>query len=98
MDGKDGTTGNGIPSADGRRAARRLAAIMFADMVGYTALMQEDERQATVNRDRTRTVLRREVAANGGEIVQYYGDGALSIFGSAINAVESGIAIQAALM
>ncbi|MGI9628708.1 MAG: adenylate/guanylate cyclase domain-containing protein, partial [Longimicrobiales bacterium] len=95
MEGEDQATGT--PSGGGRRATRRLAAIMFADMVGYTALMQEDERQATVNRDRTRTVLRREVAANGGEIVQYYGDGALSIFGSAIKAVESGIAIQAAL-
>jgi class 3 adenylate cyclase len=37
---------------------RRLSGIMFTDMVGYTALMQEDESRATTLRDRHRTVLR----------------------------------------
>ena len=36
---------------------RKLAAIMFTDMVGYTALMQQDEKQAKRNRDRHREVL-----------------------------------------
>jgi len=36
---------------------RQLTAIMFADMVGYTALMQEDEAQARLSRDRNREVL-----------------------------------------
>ena len=36
---------------------RQLAAIMFADMTGYTAMMQEDEGKAKVLRDRQRKTL-----------------------------------------
>ena len=73
---------------------RQLTAIMFADMVGYTALMQEDERRAKLLRDRQREVLEERVAEFGGEIVQYYGDGALCGFQSAIQAVECAVAVQ----
>lgn len=73
---------------------RRLAAIMFTDMVGYTALMQEDEARAKRDRDRQRVVLERSIAERGGSILQFYGDGTLSIFHSAVAAVESAIAIQ----
>ena len=59
--------------------SRRLAAVMFTDMVGYTALMQEDEPRATALRDRHRTVLRECIEAQKGEIVQFYGDGTLSV-------------------
>ncbi len=76
---------------------RQLTAIMFADMVGYTALMQEDERLAKVNRDRNREVLVRQVKEHGGEILQFYGDGTLSVFQSAVAAVECGIQIQSDL-
>ena len=37
---------------------RLLAAIMFTDMVGYTALMQEDEEKAKKNRDKHRKILK----------------------------------------
>ncbi|MEE9461943.1 MAG: NB-ARC domain-containing protein, partial [Bacteroidales bacterium] len=73
---------------------RLLAAIMFTDMVGYTALMQEDERQAKQNRDRHRKILQKSIAKHKGKILQYYGDGTLSIFNSAIEAVECAIQIQ----
>ncbi|NNM06830.1 MAG: hypothetical protein HKO65_17170 [Gemmatimonadetes bacterium] len=73
---------------------RQLTAIMFADLVGYTALMQEDERRAKLLRDRQREVLEQRVAEFEGEILQYYGDGALCGFQSAIQAVECGIAVQ----
>ena len=73
---------------------RQLSAIMFTDMVGYTALMQEDERRAMQYRDRQREVLERLIDQHDGEILQYYGDGALSIFQSAIHAVECAISIQ----
>lgn len=76
---------------------RQLTAIMFTDMVGYTALMQEDERQAMANRDRQRSVLEQSIEHFGGRILQFYGDGTLSVFQSAVAAVESGIAIQEAL-
>jgi TolB-like protein/class 3 adenylate cyclase len=73
---------------------RQLAAIMFADMTGYTALMQEDERHAKVLRDRQRRTLETIIPAHKGKIIQYFGDGTLSLFDSAINAVQSAIEIQ----
>ena len=73
---------------------RRLSVIMFTDMVGYTALMQEDESSATTLRDRHRTVLREGIEAHQGEIVQFYGDGTLSVFPSAVQAVDAAVDIQ----
>ena len=76
---------------------RQLAAIMFTDMVGYTALMQEDEDKAKSNRDRHRKVLEESIQNHHGLILQYYGDGTLSVFGSAIEAVECAVEIQTEL-
>ncbi|MFQ5798158.1 MAG: adenylate/guanylate cyclase domain-containing protein, partial [Bacteroidota bacterium] len=76
---------------------RKLAAIMFTDMVGYTALMQEDESKARALRDRLREIVRRFVDQHGGRILQFYGDGALSSFRSAIEATRCAIGIQRAL-
>ena len=73
---------------------RRLVAIMFADMVGYTALMQEDEQRAKQMRGRHRNVLEGSILKHGGKVVQYYGDGTLSIFGSAVQAVNCAVNIQ----
>ncbi|WP_155212026.1 adenylate/guanylate cyclase domain-containing protein [Fulvivirga aurantia] len=74
--------------------SRKLAAIMFTDMVGFTALMQEDETKAQTFRDRQRQVLTKAIKSNHGEIIQYYGDGTLSIFESAIEATLCAITIQ----
>ena len=73
---------------------RMLAAIMFTDMVGYTALMQENERLAKILRDKHREVLERLVLEHRGQILQYYGDGTLSIFGSVIEAAMCATKIQ----
>ena len=73
---------------------RKLAAIMFTDMVGYTALMQEDEQKAKRNRDRQRRVLEESIHGHHGKVLQYYGDGTLSVFGSVIEAVSSALEIQ----
>jgi len=67
---------------------------MITDMVGYTALMQEDEQRAIANRDRHRRVLQDSIAKHHGNILQYYGDGTLIIFNSAIEAVDCAIEIQ----
>jgi len=67
---------------------------MFTDIAGYTALMQEDEARARRNRDRHRTVVERQVDRHGGRVHQYYGDGTLSLFDSAIEAAASAVAIQ----
>jgi len=75
-------------------ATRQLAAIMFTDMEGYTALMQKNEQEAIERRNRHRQVFEKATADHGGKIIQYYGDGTLSIFSSAIHAVNAGIAMQ----
>jgi len=75
---------------------RQLAAIMFTDIEGYTALMQQDEQKGIETRKRHRKVFNRITGKYKGKILQYYGDGTLSIFGSAIDAVECGIEMQLA--
>lgn len=75
---------------------RRLAAIMFTDIAGYTAMMQQDEAKALAVRKRHREVFEREHERYRGQIVQYYGDGTLSVFDSAIDAAACAVAMQAA--
>lgn len=76
---------------------RRLSAIVFADIAGYTALMQEDEGHAVRSRDRFRDVLANAMHMRRGEAVQHYGDGTLSVFESAVEAAESAVEVQKAL-
>ncbi len=71
--------------------SRRLAAIMFTDIKGYTALMQQDEARAIQAREKHRRLFNEITARRRGRILQYYGDGTLSIFASAIDAVHCGI-------
>lgn len=73
---------------------RKLAAIMFADMTGYTAMMQEDEAHAKLLRIRQRQTLETLIPAHHGIIIQFFGDGTLSMFDSSADAVRCGIAIQ----
>lgn len=76
---------------------RQLTAIMFTDLVGYTAMMQSDEREAKRARDRQRVVLEQCIGRFDGTTLQFYGDGTLSVFQSAVSAVECAIAMQDAL-
>lgn len=73
---------------------RRLAAIMFTDIVGYSAMMQKDEVITSRLRNRHREVFTRLTEKYDGEILQYYGDGTLSIFYSTAAAVECAVDIQ----
>jgi len=77
---------------------RFLAAVMFTDIVGYTALMQENESRAKELRDKHRNVLFKYIDDFGGRIIQYYGDGTLSTFPSAVQSVRCAIRIQKDLM
>jgi TolB-like protein len=67
---------------------------MFTDIVGYTALMQKDESRAINIRNRHREIYNNLTEEYQGRTVQYYGDGTLSIFDSAISAVECAIDMQ----
>lgn len=70
---------------------------MFSDMVGYTALMQQNEQLANGKRLRVKVTLETAVSHYNGKILQYYGDGALSMFSSAIEAVRCAVQIQQTL-
>ena len=73
---------------------RRLAAIMFTDIQGYTALMQHDEHQGLQIRQRHREIFNSTTAKYQGQILQYYGDGTLSIFDSVIDSVNCATEMQ----
>ncbi len=73
---------------------RTLAAIMFTDIVGYTAMMQENESRTREIRDIHRQVLEKKTLGYRGRILQYYGDGSLCMFSSAIEAVQCAVEIQ----
>jgi adenylate cyclase len=71
-----------------------LAAVMFTDMVGFTALVEEDEEQARHLRNRHREVIEAMHRQHQGQLAQYFGDGTLSIFDSTVNAVQCAVDIQ----
>jgi predicted ATPase/class 3 adenylate cyclase len=73
---------------------RRLVAVMFTDMVGYTALIQADERVALDKRDRYMSALESHHDTFGGTIIQRLGDGSMSMFPSSLAAVLAAVEIQ----
>ena len=85
-----------VDPGDSSARQRQLVAIMFTDMEGYTALMQTDEKKGIGYRDRHREVFDTTTKKYNGRILQYYGDGTLSTFPSAIDAVNCGIEMQLA--
>ncbi len=76
---------------------RQLAAILFADMTGYTALIQQNEELARQKRKRLKEVLEEKVQQYNGRILQYYGDGSLTIFNSAVDCIRCSIDMQTIL-
>jgi len=73
---------------------RQLAAIMFTDIVGYTALMGDDERKAFHFRDKNRQLHRQVLEEFNGRFIKELGDGILSSFQSVSDAVHAAIKIQ----
>ncbi len=77
-----------------KETIRKLAAIMFTDIAGYTAMMQENEKNAMAKRDRQRLVLEEHIPLHHGKILQTFGDGTLCVFPSAIEAVSCAVKVQ----
>src|SRR3712207_3699363 len=77
------------------RAERRLAAILAADVVGYSRLVERDER-GTLGRLKAhrKELVEPLLAEHRGRIVKLMGDGALCEFASVVDAVACAIAIQ----
>jgi len=74
---------------------RRLAAVMAADMAGYSRLMEMDE-QGTLSRLRTHRIelIDPSIAKHHGRIIKSTGDGLLAEFPSVVDAVASAVEIQ----
>ncbi|HSA82416.1 MAG TPA: adenylate/guanylate cyclase domain-containing protein [Geminicoccaceae bacterium] len=77
------------------RVDRRLAAILAADIVGYSRLIEQDEAGTLAAiRDLRREVIDPLLAEHRGRIVKLMGDGAITEFGSVVDAVACAVAIQ----
>jgi len=71
-----------------KNSSHKLAAIIFADIVGYTALMQKGEKKAMELLAHFESLTEEYVKSYNGQIVKKYGDGCLILFNSTINAVR----------
>ena len=77
------------------RINRKLAAILAADVVGYSRLMGADEAGTLAALKRHReAIFDPAVAAHNGRTVKLIGDGAIVEFGSVVNAVNCALAVQ----
>src|SRR6516164_3005140 len=79
------------------RVGRRLAAIVAADVAGYSRLMGLDEVGTARTLREHRVVADALVAKHGGRIVKTTGDGVLLEFPSVVDAVECAVAVQAVM-
>ena len=73
---------------------RRLAAVWFADIVGFTALASRDEDAALKLKETFQSITRKVVRERGGTVVKFLGDGGMAIFPSADAAVRAGLDVR----
>ena len=76
---------------------RKLTAIMFTDIVGYTALMAKDEQKALRILHKNRDIQKPLIKKYNGEWLKEMGDGTLSSFSSVVDAVNCALEIQHSL-
>jgi TolB-like protein len=75
---------------------RKLAAIMFSDIVGYTSLMGSDERKAFDFIKKNRRIHWRLIRKYKGRLLKEMGDGILASFSSSMDAIKCALSIQLA--
>ena len=73
---------------------QHLAAILAADVAGYSRLMAADERATVAALDAARGVFRRMIESNQGRVVDMAGDSVLAVFEAATGAVSAAMAVQ----
>jgi adenylate cyclase len=83
--------------SDPTKVSRRLTAVFAADVEGYSRLMGTDEVGTLNGLTERRAVLDRIIGEHRGRIANTAGDSVLAEFGSAVDAVQCGVAAQAAL-
>ena len=76
---------------------RKLAAILVADVAGYTRLMSADEAATVAALDAARLVFREHIEREGGRVVDMAGDSVLSVFETATGAVRAALTVQQTL-
>ncbi len=79
-----------------RSSGRKLAAVMFTDIVGYTAMMGRDENRALKLLRKNRQIHKPLIEKFNGSLIKEMGDGNLAHFDSAYDAVKCAIEIQEA--
>ena len=80
---------------DASKSERRLAAILAADVVGYSRLVEKDEAGTLAAIRKLRAeIIDPLIAKHKGRIVKVMGDGAIVEFGSVVDAVACAVAIQ----
>lgn len=82
------------PDASGR-PRRRLAAVLFADIVGYSRRMEKDEARSSTQAARSVELFKSLIGDYGGGIANITGDGILALFASADQALRFAVQIQA---
>jgi len=80
-----------MSSSEGKQ---RLAALLAADVVGYSQLMTTDEHRTVASLDAARAVFRSEIEGRLGRVVDMAGDSVLAVFESAAEAVNAALAVQ----
>ena len=78
----------------GGELRQRLAAILAADVAGYSRLMAGDDRATVAALDAGRAVFRGAIAEHGGRVVDMAGDSVLAVFESAAGAAAAALAVQ----
>lgn len=73
---------------------QRLAAILAADVAGYSRLMAADERATVVALDVARAVFRTKIESNQGRVIDMAGDSVLAVFETATGAVSTALIVQ----
>ena len=77
------------------RTQRHLAAILAADVAGYTRLMEQDETDTFARlKAHRKELFEPEIEKHGGRVFKLTGDGLLAEFGSVVDAVECAVAVQ----
>ena len=76
------------------QTSRKLTAILFTDIVGFTSLMRSDEKKALNLLYYNRQLLDPIIKKHNGDVLKEMGDGTLNSFPSAIEAVKCAIEIQ----
>ena len=81
----------------GSELKQRLAAILAADVAGYSRMMAADDRATVTALDASRAVFRAQIETNQGRVIDMAGDSVMAVFETATGAVLAALAIQTEL-